>query len=1133
MNPSRFGRPAASLLFLSLSVLTLVTFGLSLSYFQRVASLHEAGVSVNGANARTQMGLNLLQSLADEMHLPASDVFLSEDAPGERKRIQEAEAAFRKQAASTRQAAAGNTALLAKLDEALAAAAIIDREAHAVVDAFEGGDLPAATRAMARMERAHTQFSDPLQQAQDALEGQEMKMFRDQQRELIRLAKQRQVIAFVLLLLVALTLIFGRRAVREMAAGQERERYLAELGQREAALTLAIAQRDQQTATLEEAQALAGVGSWEWTVATNTVSWSRALHRIVGTSPETFGGSYEDYMSRVHPEDQARVGQTIAKAMQSDTPYEVEHRMVRTDGTTITLASRGNVERDAAGNVTRMFGVAHDISVLRASQAEVQKSQERFELAARATAEVIWDWDVLANKLWIDEAWSQQFGYPSGAIEVSDWADAIHPEDADRIHDSIEALFESAETSWTGEYRMRTVAGTYREVIDRGFLVRDCDGKPVRMIGAMKDVTPRKEAERALAAVHTNMEMILKSAADGLFGIDGDGVSIFVNPAAAHMLGYEPDELLGRRMHEVIHSRDEAGREQAWTESMAFHTLADGAGRSGTSVFWSKSGRPVPVDFTATAIVDGTGAVKGAVMTFRDISERLAMDRMKDEFVSTVSHELRTPLTSIRGALGLLVSGRLGALPEKAARLLEIASTNTDRLVRLINDILDIERMESGKVTLSKAPADAADLIQQAIDLMRQPADEAGINLTVSCPSATVVVDSDRIVQTLTNLIGNAIKFSPRDSTIHVSCRRVGASMEFTVADQGRGIPRKELHSVFERFKQVDASDSRDHAGSGLGLAICKSIVRQHGGDISVRSEVGRGSEFSFTVPALPERGTEIPGIASTVFDDERLVYICDDDESAREVMAVLLVANGYRVKEFSGGNELLHAISLETPRVILLDLFMPDMNGWEALARLKSNPETAGIPVVVVSVLSPDECESPFLDLCGWLHKPLEEGELLDAVTEALRTGSRSRRMLVVEDDPDLARVIASSFQRYGLEVIVAANGQEAIDVAPTIVPDIIVLDLLLPEVDGFGVIDWIKDHDLWRGVPLVVYSAVDTTPSQQERLRLGPTEFITKSRIAPAEFEQRVLKLLGRLTDKLDRPPGSSNVSANWTSV
>jgi len=268
--------------------------------------------------------------------------------------------------------------------------------------------------------------------------------------------------------------------------------------------------------------------------------------------------------------------------------------------------------------------------------------------------------------------------------------------------------------------------------------------------------------------------------------------------------------------------------------------------------------------------------ILGAVIAFRDITERQIVERMKDEFISVVTHELRTPLTSIHGSLGMLASGLLSTQPEKSQRLLEIAVDSTERLVRLINDILDVERIESGKVTMAKLSCNAADLMAQAADTMQAMADKAGVTLSVSTVSAQLWADPDRIIQTLTNLLSNGIKFSSRGDTVWLSaeitaaeeqrCRgelnstfspahpltRSPANMKqilFKVKDQGRGIPADKLETIFERFQQVDVSDSRNSEGTGLGLAICRSIVQQHGGRIWVESTLGEGSTFYFTLP--------------------------------------------------------------------------------------------------------------------------------------------------------------------------------------------------------------------------------------------------------------------------------------------
>jgi signal transduction histidine kinase len=267
------------------------------------------------------------------------------------------------------------------------------------------------------------------------------------------------------------------------------------------------------------------------------------------------------------------------------------------------------------------------------------------------------------------------------------------------------------------------------------------------------------------------------------------------------------------------------------------------------SQFSRKDGTTFWAAVTVRAVRDATGEIQYYEGSMEDITQRRAVDQLKDEFVSLVSHELRTPLTAIRGALGLLTSGMLGPLSDQGQRMVEIAVRNTDRLVRLINDILDIERMQSGKVAMQPRLCNAADLLYQAAEELRAMAQEAQVRLMVRPLQVELRVDPDRILQTLINLVSNAIKFSPAGTTVWLTAERWGEQLLIQVQDQGRGIPAEKLESIFERFQQVDASDSRQKGGTGLGLAICRSIVQQHGGRIWVESQVGQGSTFSFAVP--------------------------------------------------------------------------------------------------------------------------------------------------------------------------------------------------------------------------------------------------------------------------------------------
>ncbi|MEG4800016.1 PAS domain S-box protein [Microcoleus sp. ARI1-B5] len=442
--------------------------------------------------------------------------------------------------------------------------------------------------------------------------------------------------------------------------------------------------------------------------------------------------------------------------------------------------------------------------------------------------------------------------------------------------------------------------------------IKDATGAVTGISTIARDISDSKRVEKALEQLRHQTEMILFSAGEGICGLNKQGKVTFVNPAAVRMAGCESKQLIDRPLYESLHrsqpecsqaieqispatdinsgselatnsSAQATGKQPLRVSSQILATLEDGEVRRVTDeVFWRRDGSSFPVEYVVAPMRE-QGEIIGAVVTFKDITDRLAIERMKDEFISVVSHELRTPMTSIHGALGLLNSGLLDAHPQKAKRMLEIAVTNTDRLVRLINDILDLERMESSYSTAIKQTCNVADLMLQAADEMQGMAQQAGVTLSVRPVGAQLLAVPDRLIQALTNLLSNAIKFSPAGATVWLSGElthnpdvaekaglnsvssvslwsqspaanrhlRVSSSILIAVKDQGRGIPADKLEMVFERFQQVDASDSRQKGGTGLGLAICRSIVQQHGGRIWVESVLGEGSTFFLSLPVM------------------------------------------------------------------------------------------------------------------------------------------------------------------------------------------------------------------------------------------------------------------------------------------
>jgi signal transduction histidine kinase len=272
-------------------------------------------------------------------------------------------------------------------------------------------------------------------------------------------------------------------------------------------------------------------------------------------------------------------------------------------------------------------------------------------------------------------------------------------------------------------------------------------------------------------------------------------------------------------------------------------------------VFWRKDGVAIPVEYSANPLME-EGRVSGMVVAFQDVSERRRLEKMKDEFISTVSHELRTPLTSLRASLGLVQSGSLDKRPEKQRQMVDMAIGNCDRLIRLVNDILDFDGVENGRLPLHRQPVEAIDLLRRAADVAHSAATQVHIGFKIEAPPATVFADEERVLQVLNELVANAIKFSPPSTTIRLAAQPAGMNASgsneicLIVEDQGRGIAPEKLERIFDRFQQGDASDSRALGGTGLGLALCRSIVEQHGGRIWAESEHGKGSKFLFTLPA-------------------------------------------------------------------------------------------------------------------------------------------------------------------------------------------------------------------------------------------------------------------------------------------
>jgi len=449
---------------------------------------------------------------------------------------------------------------------------------------------------------------------------------------------------------------------------------------------------------------------------------------------------------------------------------------------------------------------------------------------------------------------AETLGYSAGALVGRKLAELMDAAGSTAFADCLNSL--ESHDRWRGALPLRRSDGVYRRIAVQARRMQLPGEQPFALLHGM-DVTEQYATEEALRLATRQRELILEAAGDGICGIDLDGQLTFINQAGAALLGYSAAALAGRDLHELIRHSHADGTPYSKSTSPILQALRRAeALRVRDDIFWRKDGTGIPVEYSANPLVED-GRVSGMVVAFQDVSESRRLERMKDEFISTVSHELRTPLTSLRAALGLIHSGTLDKRPEKQQQMIALALENCDRLVRLVNDIVDFDRGEKGGLVLNRHPVAPDELLLRAADVAHSAAVAAGIGIRIQSTAAPVLADPERILQVLNELIANAIKFSTSGSAVRLIAHNLPAAAPqttgevcFAVEDQGCGIAPEILERIFERFEQGDGSDTRSSGGTGLGLALCRSIVEQHGGRIWAESQLGRGSRFLFTLPA-------------------------------------------------------------------------------------------------------------------------------------------------------------------------------------------------------------------------------------------------------------------------------------------
>ena len=700
-------------------------------------------------------------------------------------------------------------------------------------------------------------------------------------------------------------------------------------------------------------------------------------------------------------------------------------------------------------------------------------------------------------------------------------------------------------------------AGTVR--IEIGERMLSCRVARSSARGGGVIVTVRDETE--LVDERDRTEAILAATGDGLVLLSPDDEITYINPAACEMLRVKPSRIIGTRasidaLLGVETVRDPKAQPRcgdvkhcgrsgcpAYTSAELRCWLVSGTlchPEEGPCTFEKKREECQSCDYHLTyaetfdpldadsvsevelthdetnlvvkarvsAVIDEGGNYIGRVLALRDITAEREIADMKNEFVSTVSHELRTPLTSIKGYVDLILDGSAGEISEIQAEFLGIVKENSDRLVELINEMLDISRIESGRVHLKVEPLEVAESIRGAVDTFRAVLSQSGHSITVSTPKTLphVAADRDRVGQVLVNLISNALKYSPGGGEVTVHAKLDGSYVKVSVSDQGLGISREDQKRLFTKFYRVDTAMTREIGGTGLGLSICKTILELLGGSIGVTSKVGQGSTFWFTLPVAPDELVRTPSLEGPA-SVGGTVLVIDRDPDVADLIETYLVKRGYDVVKAHTADEALVTALRIRPRAITLDVILDEGDGFDLLHRLKEHDETRDIPVVVLSIVC-DEGKSCRMGAANYLEKPIDHNRLL-AMIDDIVGGVDSPVALVVDDDRSVVKVLSETLRRKGFAVVAAYNGLEAVAALGKRIPDIIVTDLRMPKMDGYDLIQRVKTTPEWAEIPILVMTAHRLDRSRIDVLHLA-TQYMRKP-FSPELIADEVEMLLG----------------------
>ena len=802
---------------------------------------------------------------------------------------------------------------------------------------------------------------------------------------------------------------------------------------------------------------------------------------------------------------------------------------------------------DPDGRITRVTVYGRDVTEMKLATRTLQESADRFNQAQKIARVGSWELNLQTNRLqWSDEIY-RIFGLDPGIFKGTYQAflDAVHPEDRETVN---QAYTDSLKTRQPYKivHRLRLKDGTIRYVQEQCETTFDANGTPLRSMGTVQDITDLVLAEEKLRQSQMRLDLAVKGANAGLWDWHIPSAELVINSRWAEMLGYSvaelepvtiqiwerlchPDDLVANRRQLELHFAGESDFYEIETRMLHKNGEWVWVLTSGQVTEWDSQGHPLRMNGTHINITRRKQAEQAlaaseekyrllSIELEQRVSERTAeliaantalekASRLKDEFLASMSHELRTPLTGILGLAEVMQLKTYGTLNEKQLNAVKNIQNSGQHLLDLINDILDLSKIEADKLELQMEPCLVTEICQASLQLTKGMAHKKGLQVHFSAHpvSATVNADPRRLKQMLVNLLSNAVKFTPAGGAVGLEVR---GSVDidvitFTVWDTGIGIKPEDIDRLFKPFVQLDSSLSRQYSGTGLGLSLVSRLAEMHGGNVRVESTPGEGSRFIITLPWTASEPP--PAVAENNLAWIRRCLLIEDNDLHQRQVSSFLKSLGIETFYYNQGSGAFELASRLKPDVILLDLNLPDLSGEAVLRRLKGDPQMANT-VVVISSVTDDRSKFTGLGAAGYLVKPFTLDEMraelarlktaAAELTPAAENKPAKNRVLMADDNPVILETISDFLQSNSYEVITAHDGTDLLRLAAECQPDIILADIQMPGMDGIQAIRQIRtsaNPDL-RKVPIIAITALAMPGDEEKILQAGANLYMSK---------------------------------------